>query len=150
MVYLLILPQAHFFYIFALFSVFINNRSLYQSFGFHKEFPIIIGFILFSDALAPMDTVIKLLMNILSRRYEFQADEFAQNLGYSSELARSLIKLQIQNLSTMDADWMYASYHFSHPILSERLGALGWYGDSAVNVPEVKIDEAVKASGREL
>ena len=26
----------------------------------------------------------------------------------------------------MDADWMYASYHYSHPILSERLGALGW------------------------
>lgn len=61
------------FYVFALFSVFINNRSLYQSFGFHKEFPIIIGFILFSDALAPMDTVIKLLMNILSRKFEFQA-----------------------------------------------------------------------------
>ena len=26
----------------------------------------------------------------------------------------------------MDADWMYASYHYSHPILPERLGALGW------------------------
>jgi STE24 endopeptidase len=141
-------------YIFALFSVFINNRSLYESFGFHKEFPIIIGFILFSDALAPMDTVIKLLMNILSRRYEFQADEFAQKLGYSTELARSLIKLQIQNLSTMDADWMYASYHFSHPILSERLGALGWYGDSKVGVSERKEskDEKIstQASGREL
>ena len=61
------------FYVFTLFSVFINNRSLYQAFGFHKEFPIIIGFILFSDALAPMDTVIKLLMNILSRTFEFQA-----------------------------------------------------------------------------
>jgi len=61
------------FYLFALFSVFINNRSLYQDFGFHKEFPIIIGFILFSDALAPMDTVVKLLMNILSRKFEFQA-----------------------------------------------------------------------------
>ena len=142
--------QAHFFYIFALFSVFINNQSLYQSFGFHKEFPIIIGFILFSDALAPMDTVIKLLMNILSRKYEFQADEFAVNLGYSTELARSLIKLQIQNLSTMDADWMYASYHFSHPILSERLGALGWYGDSKVDVPDTKSEQVTKASGREL
>jgi len=98
-----------------------------------------------------MDTVIKLLMNILSRRYEFQADEFAQNLGYSSELARSLIKLQIQNLSTMDADWMYASYHFSHPILSERLAALGWYGgESVVEVPEVKSEKATQASGREL
>lgn len=142
--------QAHFFYIFALFSVFINNKSLYQSFGFHREFPIIIGFILFSDALAPMDTVIKLLMNILSRRYEFQADKFAQNLGYSTELAGSLIKLQIQNLSTMDADWMYASYHFSHPILSERLAALGWHGESKASFDDRKSEKVVQASGREL
>ena len=61
------------FYIFALFSVFIDNRSLYESFGFYKEHPIIIGFVLFSDALAPMDTVVKLLMNILSRKFEFEA-----------------------------------------------------------------------------
>ncbi|KFZ20107.1 hypothetical protein V502_03363 [Pseudogymnoascus sp. VKM F-4520 (FW-2644)] len=144
------ISQVHFFYIFSLFSVFINNKSLYRSFGFHSEMPIIIGFILFSDALAPMDTVIKLLMNILSRRYEFQADEFAQKLGYSTELAKSLIKLQIQNLSTMDADWMYATYHFSHPILSERLGALGWHGDkSGESVVDEKNDTAVKASGRD-
>lgn len=157
------------FYIFALFSVFINNRSLYQSFGFHKEFPIIIGFILFSDALAPMDTVVKLLMNILSRTFEFQAgmlpntqaqriwmlmcrsDEFAVKLGYPKELAKSLIKLQIQNLSTMDADWMYASYHFSHPILPERLGALGWYGQQETAVEKQRDSEKpLKASDREL
>lgn len=70
---LLGIAQFHMFYIFTLFSVFINNRSLYESFGFHKEFPIIIGFLLFSDALAPMDTVVKLLMNMLSRTFEFQA-----------------------------------------------------------------------------
>ncbi|RAL68089.1 hypothetical protein DID88_008807 [Monilinia fructigena] len=147
------ISQFHFFYIFSLFSVFINNRSLYQSFGFHNEFPIIIGFILFSDALAPMDTVIKLLMNILSRKYEFEADNFAQGLGYQAELARSLIKLQIQNLSTMDADWMYASYHFSHPILSERLGALGWKSSGPVApaaAKDEKDEKAAKASGREL
>lgn len=155
------------FYIFALFSVFINNRSLYQSFGFHKEFPIIIGFILFSDALAPMDTVVKLLMNILSRTFEFQAgmflvanfccnadpvvDAFAVKLGYSTELAKSLIKLQIQNLSTMDADWMYSSYHFSHPILPERLGALGWYGsDKKADLTAEDSDKPIKAEDREL
>ena len=59
------------FYIFALFSIFIDNNSLYSSFGFHDTHPIIIGFILFSDALSPMDTVVKLLMNILSRKFEF-------------------------------------------------------------------------------
>jgi len=89
-------------------------------------------------------------MNILSRRFEFQADEFALNLGYKSELAKSLIKLQIQNLSTMDADWMYASYHFSHPILSERLGALGWYGDAKAGVSEKVVEKVDAASGREL
>lgn len=61
------------FYIFALFSVFIDNKSLYEAFGFFKEQPIMIGFILFSDALAPMDAVVKLLMNVLSRKFEFEA-----------------------------------------------------------------------------
>lgn len=73
---LLGIAQFQLFYIFALFSVFINNLSLYQSFGFHTEFPIIIGFILFSDVYAPMDTVVKLLMNIMSRTFEFQAGLF--------------------------------------------------------------------------
>lgn len=128
--------QVHFLYIFTLFSVFISNNSLYADFGFLKEHPIIIGFILFSDALSPMDTVVKLLMNILSRKYEFQADAFAQKLGYSVELAKSLLKLQIQNLSTMDADWVYATYHFSHPHLSERLKALNWKSTGKVTKDE--------------
>ncbi|KAL1838608.1 hypothetical protein VTJ49DRAFT_2476 [Mycothermus thermophilus] len=120
------ISQAHLFYIFSLFSVFVHNNSLYSAFGFGDQHPILIGFLLFSDILGPLDNVVKLLMNILSRRFEFQADAFAKNLGYSNELARSLIKLQIQNLSTMDADWMFASYNFSHPILTERLKALDW------------------------
>jgi STE24 endopeptidase len=92
-------------------------------------------------------------MNILSRRFEFQADAFADKLGYNTELARSLIKLQIQNLSTMDADWMFASYHFSHPILSERLKALNWQPTEKVEVKggeqaEGKDDVAI-ATGRD-
>ena len=78
-------------------------------------------------------------------------DEFAVKLGYPTELAKSLIKLQIQNLSTMDADWMYASYHFSHPILPERLGALGWYGQqNKVDGKRNDSEMPVKASDREL
>lgn len=127
--------------------MFINNHSLYADFGFTDVRPIIIGFILFSDVLAPMDVLIKLGMNILSRRYEFQADAFARNLGYSAELAKSLIKLQVQNLSTMDADWMFASYHFSHPILSERLNALDWQSTEKVSVEDK--EGVAKATGRD-
>ena len=72
-------------------------------------------------------------------------------LGYSKDLASSLIKLQIQNLSTMNADWMYASYHFSHPILPERLEAIGYYGDEKkADAKRMDDEKPVKASDREL
>ena len=78
-------------------------------------------------------------------------DEFAVKLGYSKELAKSLIKLQIQNLSTMDADWLYASYHFSHPILPERLGALGWVSDEKKSNGKARdVEKPLKAADREL
>ena len=70
---LLGISSLHLFYIFALFSVFINNRSLYRAFGFIREKPIIIGFILFNEVLSPTDSVAKLLMNILTRKMEFEA-----------------------------------------------------------------------------
>lgn len=61
-----------------------------------------------------------------------RTDAFSHKLGYSAELASSLIKLQIQNLSSMDADWMYSAYHYSHPILTERLKAVGWTSETKV------------------
>ena len=87
------------FYIFGLFSIFINNRSLYQSFGFHAQQPIIIGFILFSDALAPMDTVVKLLMNILSRKFEYEAGMFVllSSISLSRHLYLQFIRLLSSN-----------------------------------------------------
>ncbi|KAF2480625.1 peptidase family M48-domain-containing protein [Neohortaea acidophila] len=129
---LLGISSFHLLYVFVLFSVFINNKSLYEAFGFYKEKPIIIGFILFNEVLSPTDSIVKLLMNILTRSMEFEADAFSHSLGYSESLARALIKLQIQNLSSMDADYLYSSYHYSHPILTERLKAVGWKGDTTV------------------
>ena len=51
----------------------------------------------------------------------------------------------------MNADWMYASYHFSHPILPERLAALGYYGgEKKVDEKKMDSEKPVKASDREL
>ena len=75
------------------------------------------------------------------------SDEFATKLGHSAKLASALLKLQIQNLAAMDADWLYATYHYSHPILPERLGAMGWNGEKKV---DKSTDGVVKAADREL
>ena len=46
---------------------------------------------------------------------------------------------------------MYASYHFSHPILPERLGALGWTSDEKVTKEKDQDSEKpTKAADREL
>jgi STE24 endopeptidase len=123
------------------FSAFIENKSLYRAFGFIAEQPALVGFLLFNDVWQPVDHIIKWFMQVNSRRNEYGAgtpsflfeietdlDQFARSLGYQDELARALIKLQIKNLSAMDADWLYSAYNHSHPILVERLRALGYKG----------------------
>ena len=64
------------------------------------------------------------LMHILSRKFEFQADEFAVNLGKKENLKAALLKLFKDNLSFPLADWLYSACHFSHPPLLERLRAM--------------------------
>jgi STE24 endopeptidase len=73
---LLFIAQAHLFYTFALFSVFINNRSLFTDFGFHREQPNMIGFILFNEILSPTDALFKLGMNFWTRKMEYEAGMF--------------------------------------------------------------------------
>lgn len=118
--------QAHMFFVFSMFSAFINNHSLYSSFGFTTTQPAMIGFMLFNDIFEPVESVMKFAQNLLSRKNEYEADAFAKEQGYSDNLSVALIKMLSENLSTMDADWLYSSYHHSHPILSERLNALGY------------------------
>jgi STE24 endopeptidase len=51
----------------------------------------------------------------------------------------------------MDADWMYSSFHHSHPILTERLKAMGWTGDKKIVVDKSADEEKpLKAADREL
>lgn len=73
----LIIAQGHLFFLFSLFSAFIENRSLYADFGFVTERPVIIGFMLFSEVLSPTESIIGLLMNVMSRRFEFEAGKFS-------------------------------------------------------------------------
>ena len=45
---------------------------------------------------------------------------------------------------------MYSSYHYSHPILTERLKAVGWKGEKKVSVDEKKADGSADEARKEL
>lgn len=100
-----------------------NSKELFESFGFHSQ-PILIGLILFQDAIMPLHHLVSFGLNLVSRAFEFQADAFASKLGYAIPLRAGLIKLQEENLSAMNTDPWYSAYHYSHPPLVERLAAL--------------------------
>ncbi|KAJ4956960.1 hypothetical protein NE237_013743 [Protea cynaroides] len=100
-----------------------NSKELFQSFGFDTQ-PVLIGLILFQHTIIPLQHLISFGFNHVSRAFEFQADAFAQKLGYKEALRAGLVKLQEENLSSMNTDPWYSAYHYSHPPLVERLAAL--------------------------
>lgn len=101
-----------------------NSKDLFESFGFHDTQPVLIGLIIFQHTVIPLQHLVSFALNLVSRSFEFQADAFAKKLGYAKELRAGLVKLQEENLSAMNTDPWYSAYHYSHPPLVERLGAL--------------------------
>jgi STE24 endopeptidase len=69
---ILVVTQLHLLAIFWLFSLFISNTALYQSFGFSTQ-PILIGFILFQYIYAPVEHFINFFMHVYSRKNEYEA-----------------------------------------------------------------------------
>ncbi|KAJ2753017.1 zinc metalloprotease [Coemansia pectinata] len=120
--------QVQTFVIFFAFSHFIGEEAMYRSFGM-DTMPVLIGFTFFQYLYQPLDSLLTFASNVMSRKHEFEADEFSKKLGYGKELASSLIKLQIENKGNMNPDPLYSAYHYSHPPLVERL--------NAINDPEV-------------
>lgn len=64
------------------------------------------------------------LMVQLTRRFEYQADNFARRLRRGPALRTALTKLQKDNLSFPIADSLYSAFHNSHPTFLERVRAL--------------------------
>jgi len=121
----LLIAQVQIFAMFALFAYLSKYSPLYQAFGFYDSQPALIGLMIVLQYItAPYSALIGFLMSVLSRHFEFQADEFAANLGKAEDLKSALVKLNNDNLGFPVYDWLYSAWHHSHPPLLERIDAL--------------------------
>uniref|UniRef100_A0A663EQG8 CAAX prenyl protease n=1 Tax=Aquila chrysaetos chrysaetos TaxID=223781 RepID=A0A663EQG8_AQUCH len=110
---------------FFLFAVLIGRKELFAAFGFYDTQPTLIGLmIIFQFIFSPYNEVLSFCLTVLSRRFEFQADAFAKELGKAKDLYSALIKLNKDNLGFPVSDWIFSMWHYSHPPLLERLQAL--------------------------
>lgn len=123
----IVIAELHIFAMFALFGYLYKHQLLYTAFGFvDGEMPVLIGLMIILQFItAPYNTVLDFLMTVQSRRFEFQADDFASTvLGRSEKLQSALVKLNNDNLGFPVFDWLYSAWHHSHPPLLERLAVL--------------------------
>ncbi|MGB1010414.1 MAG: M48 family metallopeptidase [Thiolinea sp.] len=64
------------------------------------------------------------LMSRLSRKHEFEADEFAAQQSSASELIAALVGLYKENASTLTPDPLHSAFYDSHPPAAIRIAHL--------------------------
>lgn len=102
-----------------LLSLFVGNPLLSEALGvetpgFH------IGLVAFGILYSPISEVTGIIMNYLSRKFEYQADNFAKSTYKGEPLVSGLKKLSKNNLSNLTPHPAYVFVHYSHPPLYKR------------------------------
>ena len=104
---------------FWLLSLFIGNPILSEALNvalpsFH------IGLIAFGILYSPISELTGLLMNFISRIFEYQADNYAKETFDASPLISGLKKLNKNSLSNLTPHPAYVFVYYSHPTLLQR------------------------------
>ena len=101
----------------------LNEPSLSYALG-ASESSFHLGLIAFSFLFSPISIIIGIGMNILSRRNEYEADNFAKESFNPESLKNALKKLSSDSLTNLYPHPLYVFVHYSHPPLLKRLEAL--------------------------
>lgn len=104
---------------FWLLSLFIGNPILSEALNvaspsFH------IGLIAFGILYSPISELTGLVINFISRKFEYQADNYAKETFDAAPLISGLKKLNKNNLSNLTPHPAYVFVYYSHPTLLQR------------------------------
>ena len=106
-----------------LFEVCMSYNNIAEALG-SSEMNFHIGLIAFSFVFSPIGLIIGIFLNILSRKNEFEADDYAKTTYDGNALQLALKKLSVDTLSNLYPHPLYVFVHYSHPPLIKRLSNL--------------------------
>jgi STE24 endopeptidase len=107
-------------FLFFVFGLILKSDTLAQVLGGEKA-SFHLNAIAFSILYSPISLILDILGNIFSRKYEYQADNFAATYGFGKELQSGLKKLTLTSLGNLMPHPLYVFFHYSHPTLYQRL-----------------------------
>ncbi len=109
---------------FYILSLFINNPQLFAAFRMEKT-SVYASLVFFGFLYGPIDTVLSIFGNIISRRNEYAADAYAvKTYGNPSAMTKALKKLSVDNLSNLTPHPVKVFLSYSHPPVLERIRAI--------------------------
>lgn len=109
---------------FYILSFFISDPRLFAAF-YVPEVSVHAGLVFFGLLFAPLDSVLSLTMQAISRAHEYAADAFAVGTAPKPRaLIDALKKLSVHNLSNLQPHPFYVFLHYSHPPVLERIAAI--------------------------
>ncbi len=106
-------------------SLLLNFPSFIQAFGFNFEESGPGPALLLFGLLAGLATFwLSPLMGLLSRKHEYESDQFAADHTGRDPMISALRKLSENNLSNLTPHPLYSGFYYSHPTFFERERAL--------------------------
>ncbi|MFH1037805.1 MAG: M48 family metallopeptidase [PVC group bacterium] len=115
---------------FFILSRFINNRGLFDAFRMSRT-SVYAGLFFFAFLYAPIDVIISIIGNLLSRRFEYEADGYAaRTTGNPGAMVAALKKLSVDNLSNLTPHPLKVFFSYRHPPVLERIRALKKFRES--------------------
>jgi STE24 endopeptidase len=104
-------------------SLVINRPEFSLALGI-KEKSFHVSLIVFSLLYSPLSMLIGVTMNVISRKNEYEADNYAKTTYKAEPLVSSLKKLSVDSLSNLTPHHYYVFVNYSHPTLLQRINAL--------------------------
>ncbi|MEQ1587981.1 MAG: M48 family metallopeptidase [Cyclobacteriaceae bacterium] len=111
------------FFVLFILSKMVFNDNLSIALGGSQQ-AIHLNLIAFGILFSPISGITGLLMSMLSRKNEFEADAYAKETFDGNALSNALKKLSVDSLSNLYPHPAYVFFHYSHPPLLQRLEAL--------------------------
>ncbi|MBA4312808.1 MAG: peptidase M48 [Chlorobiaceae bacterium] len=109
---------------FYLLSFFLNEKGLFDAF-YMENISVYAGLLFFGLLFTPIELLLGIFLQSISRRNEFAADRFAaETTNNSQPMINALKKLSADNLSHIAPHPFYVFLHYSHPPVLKRIVAL--------------------------
>lgn len=110
--------------LFYLLGLFLNNQGVFDAFGVEKT-SVYGSLVFFTFLFEPVSKLLSVLMMVLSRKNEYEADAYAAEVtGHPEHLVSGLKKLSKDNLSNLTPHPFYVFLNYSHPPMLKRIAAL--------------------------